>query len=48
MAIRPLLLVKPATAVKWHRKGFSIYWRRIPAGLYRRSLGAAQRFGQLP
>jgi hypothetical protein len=25
MAIRPLLLVKPATAVKWHRKGFSIF-----------------------
>jgi hypothetical protein len=23
----PLVLVKPATVVKWHRKGFQIYWR---------------------
>src|SRR5260221_5733859 len=23
-----LVLVKPATVVQWHRKGFRIYWRR--------------------
>jgi hypothetical protein len=22
-----LVLVKPTTVVKWHRKGFRIYWR---------------------
>jgi putative transposase len=25
--LRALVLVKPATVVKWHRQGFRIYWR---------------------
>lgn len=24
---RPLLMVKPDTVVRWHRKGFRLYWR---------------------
>ena len=25
---RPLVIVKPATVIGWHRKGFQIFWRR--------------------
>lgn len=25
---RPLMLVKPATVIGWHRKGFALYWPR--------------------
>jgi putative transposase len=25
--LNTLVLVKPATVVKWHRKGFRLYWR---------------------
>jgi putative transposase len=25
--LETLVLVKPATVIKWHRKGFRIYWR---------------------
>ena len=34
--LNALVLVKPATVVQWHRKGFRIYWRAI------RPSGAAQ------
>ena len=23
----PLILIKPETVIKWHRKGFKLYWR---------------------
>src|SRR5439155_9548472 len=26
-ALNALVLVKPATVVQWHRKGFRLYWR---------------------
>src|ERR1700687_4103035 len=29
--LNTMVLVKPATVVQWHRKGFRLYWRR-PAG----------------
>ncbi len=29
---RPLVIVKPATVVGWHRKGFRIFWRRRSRG----------------
>jgi len=25
---RPLVIVKPATVIGWHRKGFQMFWRR--------------------
>ncbi len=24
----PLILVRPETVIRWHRKGFKLYWRR--------------------
>jgi len=30
-----IVLVKPATVVQWHRKGFRLYWRRRPRHLGR-------------
>src|SRR5258708_1634954 len=26
--LNTMMLVKPATVVQWHRKGFRLYWRR--------------------
>jgi putative transposase len=26
--LNTMVLVKPATVVRWHRKGFRLYWRR--------------------
>src|SRR3982074_3724685 len=26
--LNAMVLVKPATVVQWHRKGFQLYWRR--------------------
>src|ERR1700704_1940602 len=32
-ALHAMVLVKPATVLQWHRKGFRLYWRRrSPSG----------------
>src|ERR1700738_1355029 len=28
--LNAMVLVKPATVIQWHRKGFRLYWRRGP------------------
>jgi len=33
-----MVLVKPATVIQWHRKGFRLYWRRRSRPLGRLSL----------
>src|SRR5262249_47649373 len=38
-----LVLVKPATVVGWHRKGFRIYWRRRSRGSGRSKTSAEIR-----
>src|SRR4030081_2716848 len=34
--LNTMVLVKPATVVQWHRKGFRLYWRRRSRHLGRR------------
>ena len=34
-----MVLVKPATVVQWHRKGFRLYWRRRSRHLGRPRMG---------
>src|SRR5258708_25571119 len=37
-ALDTMVLVKPATVVPWHRKGFRLYWRRRARHLRRPSM----------
>src|SRR5258708_33511544 len=41
--LNTMVLVKPATVVQWHRKGFRLYWRRRP-----RRLGQASKKREIP
>jgi putative transposase len=36
--LNTMVLVKPATVVQWHRKGFHLYWRRRSRRLGRRRM----------
>src|SRR5262245_51395713 len=37
--LNTIVLVKPATVVQWHRKGFRLYWRRRSRRLGRPTMG---------
>src|SRR5450432_4946034 len=37
--LNAMVLVKPATVVQWHRKGFGLYWRRRSRRLGRPRIG---------
>jgi hypothetical protein len=41
--LNTMVLVKPATVIQWHRKGFRLYWRRRSRHLGRPSLNREVR-----
>src|SRR5258705_10034051 len=41
--LNTMVLVKPATVVQWHRKGFRLYWRRRSRHLGRPKMSRAIR-----
>jgi hypothetical protein len=51
-ALNAMVLVKPATVVQWHRKGFRLYWRPQDGDLMPKSdefklqVGAASKAGR--